>query len=228
MKKLFAMILCLVMVLSLVACGETPETTEATATEPTTTTEEPTTTTEATEEVTTESTTEATEEVILGSATDAVEVLKAVMNGYNTTHAGTDFELHVVGGGYENSNWEGPDVVPAADTAYMGDVLLVPEAELANIEATASAMHSMMINNFCAGAYNLVEGADVAAFATAMQAAIQGNQWVCGFPEQLVIADVGGCVIVVYGNGQIVEKFSTAISETYPSTTVLVNEAIAV
>ncbi len=226
MKKLFAMILCLVMVLSLVACGETPETTEATTTEPTTTTEEPTTT-EATEEVTTEAT-EATEEVILGSATDAVEVLKAVMNSYNTTHAGTDFELHVVGGGYENSNWEGPDVVPAADTAYMADMLLVPEAELANIEATASAMHSMMINNFCAGAYNLVEGADVAAFVASMQAAIQGNQWVCGFPEQLVIADVGGCVIVVYGNGQIVEKFSTAISETYPSTTVLVNEAIAV
>ncbi len=220
MKKLFAIVLCLVMVLSLVACAE--ETAPETTTEPTTTTEA--TTTEPTTEATTEDTTEAaTEEVILGSAFDAVNVLKNLVSAYNTKHAGTDFELPIMGGGYLNGNWEGPDVVLAEDIDFMTQTLLVPEAELTNIQATAAASHAMMLNNFCAGAYNLVEGADYTAFAATMQDAVLNNQWVCGFPEQLVIADVGGCLIVVFGNGQLIENFNAVIGETYPGVTVVYN-----
>ena len=233
MKKLFAIVLCLVMVLSLVACGketaEDPTTTEPTTTEEPTTTTEPITSEDITEEVTEEFTEEVTEivtEAIDLTSTEAVDVLKALVSIYNTTNAGTDFEMGVVGGGYENANWESPDVVALTEVDFLTYTLLVPETEQANLTAAASAIHMMNTNNFCAGAYNLAEGTDVAAFAAAMQANIQGNQWMCGFPETLVIADLGGCVVVVYGNAQLVELFGNTIVDNYTAT-VLYNEPIA-
>ena len=231
MKKLFAIVLCLVMVLSLVACGGKTEP-ETTTTEPTTVTDPTNTITEEdteiiTDEPTEEVTEENTTEVIDLSSLEAVDVLKALVSLYNTAHAGTDFELFLVGGGYENSNWGTPDVVALTEVDYLTYTLLIPEAEQANLAAAASAMHAMNTNTFCAGTYNLTEGTDVAAFAAAVQANIQGNQWMCGFPETLVIADVGGCVVVVYGNAQLVEMFNTVIGENYAEVTVLYNEPIA-
>ena len=159
-------------------------------------------------------------------AVDALTAIKTLVNAYNTQYEGTDFQLPIVGGGYETMNWEGPDAVPTEDTAFLTQQLLVPETELSNIKSAASAMHSMNTNIFCAGSFNLVEGADYAAFAAGVKAAILGNRWMCGFPEKLVIANVGDCLIVVYGNAQIVENFNTVIAETYSSATVLYNEAI--
>ena len=159
---------------------------------------------------------------------EALTAIKTLVNAYNTQYEGTDFQLPIVGGGYETMNWEGPDAVPTEDTAFLTQQLLVPETELSNIKSAASAMHSMNTNIFCAGSFNLVEGADYAAFAAGVKAAILGNRWMCGFPEKLVIANVGDCLIVVYGNAQIVENFNTVIAETYSSATVLYNEAIEV
>ena len=157
---------------------------------------------------------------------EALTAIKTVYEAYNTKHADTDYQLFLVGGGYENANWEGPDAVPTTDVAYLTSILVVPETEVSNIKAAASAMHGMNTNTFCAGAYNLVDGADYSAFAAALREAIQGNRWMCGFPEKLVIANVGDCLIVVYGNGELLDLFTTVISETYAGAPILYNEAI--
>lgn len=157
---------------------------------------------------------------------EALTAIKAVVSAYNTKYEGTDFQLPIMGGGYEVQNWEGPDAVPTTDVAFLTQQLLVPEAEVGSISAAASAMHAMNTNTFCAGAFNLAEGADYGAFATAVRGAVQGNRWMCGFPEKLVIANVGDCLIVAYGNGQIIDNFNAVIGETYSAATVLYNEAI--
>ena len=234
MKKLFAIVLCLVMVLSLVACGEeaAPETT----TEPTTTTEEPTTTTEATEEITEEVTEEVTEDLtgeeeIVGtadpSAYEALDVINTVLDAYNAVHAGTDLELGVAGGGYLNSNWGGADVVFAEDTDFLTGNLQIPEEEIGNIQGTASAMHMMMLNNFCVGAYKLVDGADVQAFMAAVQNQYLTGQWMCGIPEQAIVVEVDGIVLAGYGLNNIMENFIAAMVESYPNATIMYNGPVA-
>ncbi len=157
---------------------------------------------------------------------EALTAIQTLYEAYNTKHADTDYQLFLVGGGYENTNWEGPATVLNSDVAYLTQTLVIPEAEVSNIKAAASAMHGQNTNTFCAGAYNLVDGADYDAFATAVRKAIQGNRWMCGFPEKLLIVNVGDCLIIVYGNGQLVENFNVVIGETYAGAPIYYNEAI--
>ncbi len=126
------------------------------------------------------------------------------------------------GGGYETMVDNAPGAVPAEDTAFMSNILLIPEAELAKVSAAASVLHAMNTNTFCVGALNLVEGADYGAFATTMRDAIQSNRWMCGFPEKLHIANVGNCLVIAYGNGELVDNFCGNLANA----TVLYDEAI--
>jgi hypothetical protein len=89
-------------------------------------------------------------------------------------------------------------------------------------------IHMMNANTFTCGVVHLTEGADAAAFAQAMRDAIQGNQWMCGFPETLVIAVVDGeYVLVTFGLNDAVLPFMNHFSEVYVDAEILFNEAIA-
>jgi len=49
----------------------------------------------------------------------------------------------------------------------------------------------------------------------------------CGFPEKMLIAVVGGeYVVVAYGLNDNVNPFETALTEAYPDTVVKYSEAI--
>lgn len=149
-----------------------------------------------------------------------VEALAALETAWNAL--GETEKPFAMGGGYENMVDNAPGAVSTEDAAYLTNMLLVPEAELSKISAAASVVHAMNQNTFTAGAFNLVDGADYGAFATAMREAIQGNRWMCGFPEKLYIANVGNCLVVVYGNGEVVDTFCGKLANT----TVLYDEAI--
>ena len=166
------------------------------------------------------------EETKTETTVEALTAITTVATAYNEKYAETDYQLPLVGGGYENTSWEGPAAVLDTDVAYMTGTLLVPEADLSKVTAAASAMHGMNTNTFCAGAFNLVDGADYGAFATAVREAVQGNRWFCGFPEKLLIVNVGNCLIVAYGHGELISNFNEVIGETYAGTTILYNEAI--
>ena len=153
---------------------------------------------------------------------EPVEALAALQTAWNAL--GDEEKPFAMGGGYETMVDNAPGAVPTTDTAYLTSILLVPEAELSKVSAAASVMHAMNTNTFCAGAFNLVDGADYGAFVTAMRTAIQGNRWMCGFPEKLYIANVGDCLVVVYGNGQLVDTFCGKLAA---NATILYNEAIA-
>ena len=192
MKKIFAMILAVVMVLSMTACGG-KDTTETTAPEAT---------------------------VTVGSA---LEVLENIWAKY-----GEDEKFAVIGG-----NMESPvDGAPGNyDMAYAENLtwnLLVPEAEIANIDEAATMIHMMNANTFTCGVVHMAEGADATTFGNTMREAVQGNQWMCGFPDQLTIAVIGGeYVLVAFGVNDAMTPFMNHFAEAYPEVEVLVNEAIA-
>ena len=152
---------------------------------------------------------------------ETVEALTALQNAWNAL--GDEEKPSAMGGGYETMVENVPGAVPTTDTAYLTSILLVPETEVNKISAAASVMHAMNTNTFCAGAFNLVDGADYGAFATALREAIQGNRWMCGFPEKMYIANVGNCLVVAYGNGELVNTFTGKLT----GATILYDEAIA-
>ena len=191
MKKIFAMILAVVMVLSMAACGgkDTAETTAPAAT-------------------------------TVGSA---LEVLENIWAKY-----GEDEKFAVIGG-----NMESPvDGAPGNyDMAYAENLtwnLLVPEAEITNIDEAATMIHMMNANTFTCGVVHMAEGADATTFGYTMREAVQGNQWMCGFPDSLTIAVVGGeYVLIAFGVNDAMTPFMNHFAEAYPEVQVLVNEAIA-
>lgn len=135
-------------------------------------------------------------------------------------------KFFAVGGGYTTLVDNAPGLVPTADTDFLTGVLLIPEEKVHQVSAAASLMHAMNTNTFCAGAYKLGNGYDYAPFLAAVRDAIQSNRWMCGFPERLYIAAVHDCLLVIYGNGSLVDAFTSNLDELYTEVHVIYNEPI--
>ena len=183
MKKLIALLLALVLVMGLVACGEkTPETPAA-------------------------------------EGPAALELLETVWGLY-----GDDEKFPVFGG-------DGLNMVDGAPGAYtdmeaLQSQLLVAPEQQANVTEIASLFHGMMLNNFSCGAFKLAEGVDAAAFADTMHEAVTNNQWMCGFPEKVVIAVVGDCVVMAFGLNDAVNPFEAKLTEAYANAEIKYSEAL--
>ena len=153
----------------------------------------------------------------------ALEILENIWNAY-----GEDEKFAVIGG-----NMEAPvDGAPGNyDMAYAENLtwnLLVPADQLANVDQAATMIHMMNANTFTSGVVHMAAGADAAAFAAAMREAVQSNRWMCGFPETLVIAVIGGeYVLVAFGVNDAMNPFQTHLAEAYADAEILYNEPVA-
>ena len=196
MKKLFCALLALIMVLSLAACGSDAGT--------------PATTEPAATELPTEPA------VVIEGADKLLSAVWADM--------GEDEKYYVGGGDYDNMVENDAGLV--TNTDYMTGSLHMPEDLVSQADQVASLVHGMNANSMTTGAYHLAEGTDVAAFAQAMRDSIQSARWMCGFPEQLFIASVGGYVVVSFGLTDNIASIENHLTTLYPSAEVLYKEAI--
>ena len=192
MKKILALLLAAVMVLSMAACGNNANTDETQATEATET------------------------------AASALEILETIWAKY-----GEDEKFAIIGGNMESAVDGAPGNYDMAYAENLTYNLLVPADQLASVDQAATMIHMMNANTFTCGVVHLTEGTDVAAFANTMRDAVQGNRWMCGFPETLVIATIGNYVLVAFGVNDAMTPFQTHFAEAYPNANVLFNEAIA-
>lgn len=139
---------------------------------------------------------------------------------------GDDEKFPVMGGNPEAGAMEGPGLWDKAYLENLAYTLYIPEAEMANIDEASTMVHMMMANNFSCGLLHLTEGTDIAAFAATMRDALKNNQWICGQPEQLLIAEIDGCVLVAFGVNDAINPFATHMTEGCPSAKVLYQEAL--
>ena len=210
MKKLIALLLAAVLVMSLVACGNTDTT-------PETTTEAPVETTEAVEG------TEDTVAAPVIEANAATEILTTIWNA-----VAEDSRFFAMGGDMENMVDNAPGNYGLTDVEALGATLYVPADQVANSVCASSLMHGMLANNFTAGLYQVAEGTTTADFAAAMKAAIGSAQWMCGMPETLLIAEIEGeFVLVVFGINDAINPFRTALETAFPGAEIITDEAIA-
>ena len=88
-------------------------------------------------------------------------------------------------------------------------------------------MHMMNANTFTSGVYHVTNADDVSAVCDALKENIMNRQWMCGFPETLIIVTVDdNYVISAFGNGQIIETFKNKISGVYDNATVVYEESL--
>ena len=218
MKKIIALLLALTVVLGLAACGNdtakdtTGETTTAPATNDTTA---------AATEGTTEATEEYIEETMAPAATNgATDVINAIWNA-----VAEDQKFFAMGGDWNNIADNAAGVYGLEDQEAITATLLIPADQLANVDEAASLMHAMMANNFTCGAFHVT--GDQAAFVEAMHNAVVNNQWICGMPEKLIVAEIGEYVLVAFGINDAINPFETALKTVYSDATVNYSEEIA-
>ena len=141
-----------------------------------------------------------------------------------------DFRFAAAGGDYENMVMDGPGAfgLTAAEAGENINAMLGFPADLVSkIDSAASLMHMMNANTFTAGAYHFVDAADAQASVETIKSNILARQWMCGFPETLIIVDLGGnTLLTAFGNGQVVDAFKTTTLSTFEGATVVVETPI--
>ena len=152
----------------------------------------------------------------------ALEVLENVWALF-----GDDEKFPVMGGDFEASIMDAPAVWNSDLLVDLSYSLQLPEAEMAKVADAATMIHMMNANTFTSAVLHLNEGEDVAAFAASAKESIMAAQWMCGFPEKLVIADMGGnYLLIAYGLNDAINPFEAKLVEAYADANVICSEAI--
>ena len=152
---------------------------------------------------------------------DALEILTSIWNGVPE-----EKRFFAMGGDMTNLVDGGPGKYSLEDEGLTA-TLLVPAEQIGNIDQAASLIHGMMVNNFTAGAFHVVDGKDANAFAEAMAESITQNQWLCGMPEHFTVAVIGGEYVLAYfGINDVLEAFAASMKTVYPQADIKYDEAI--
>ena len=159
-----------------------------------------------------------------GSVQNALELLTTVWDSH------TEDEKFPSAGGdmsEENMATGAPGKFAVTDTEALDATLGFPAASAEKIDDAASLVHMMNANTFTCGAFHVANSDDVADIATALKDHIMQRQWLCGFPDKLVIITAGDYVISVFGASDFVDTFQAKLTAVYPSAKVICDEPIA-
>ena len=151
----------------------------------------------------------------------ALEILETVWADY-----AEDEKFPVIGGSMTAPVDGAPGSFDIADENITYN-LLIPAEQLANVTEAASMIHMMNANTFTCAAFKLADGVTAADFGAAMKDAVLNNQWMCGFPDSLLIRAFGDSyVVMAFGVNDAMTPFETHLSAAYPGMETLASETI--
>lgn len=163
--------------------------------------------------------------------TDANEILTTIWSKFEDED--TDQNMYndkfaVIGGHFENPVDNAPGKYDVSKTEDLEFNLCVPQDAIARIDDAASMIHMMNANTFTAGAFHVKESADVTTFVNEVKERTLGNQWMCGFPDKLLIVTIGeNYVVSVFGNADTIKEFQSVLTAEYADAAkVVVDEAL--
>jgi len=151
-----------------------------------------------------------------------LEILETVWGTY------ADAEKFPIGGGDSaNMTMDVPGEFDVANTEELDAMLGFPAAQAGNIDDAASMMHMMNANTFTGGVYHVTDASQVDVVTAALKENIMNRQWMCGFPDTLVIMVVEDTYVVsFFGNAEIVETFKTKVADSYGNSTIAYEESL--
>lgn len=107
--------------------------------------------------------------------------------------------------------------------------LHITEDSLKLVDKVATITHAMNANTFSAAAYHLADAANVTTLVDSLKDSIKSTQWMCGFPDTLIIYTVAEeYVVAAFGNAEAIASFKTKLATVYgESATLNVEESLA-
>lgn len=154
----------------------------------------------------------------------SLELLTTVWGSYSD-----DEKFPAAGGDMsgENMNMDGPGKFSTDDAAALDTTLGLPEAAADKIDEAASLVHMMNANTFTCGVFHLKDTGDAAGVAAALKDNLMQRQWMCGFPDKLVIVQTDGYVVSIFGENEIVNTFRDKLAQAYPAAETVCDVPIA-
>ncbi|MBE5944332.1 MAG: hypothetical protein E7258_05375 [Lachnospiraceae bacterium] len=164
---------------------------------------------------------EKTEESV--QITDSLEILTTVWNSY-----GENEKFAIAGSDYNNSVMDAPGAFDVSDAESLDAILGVPADKTTMIDGAASIMHMMNANTFTAGAYHLADSASMDDFTAGLKDNIMNRQWMCGFPDTLIIVSIGNeYVVSAFGAADVIDTFKAKLTTSYPMAEIVYEESLA-
>lgn len=142
----------------------------------------------------------------------ALEILEKVWSKYTP-----DDKFPATGGSEKYMKDDMPGKVDVADAEALDFELGFPKNVVAEIDDAASLVHMLNQNNFSCGVYHVKSSGDIETLAAKIKENILARQWMCGFPEKLVILSVGDYIISVFGAGELIDTFTSKLTAEYDS-----------
>ena len=105
-------------------------------------------------------------------------------------------------------------------------MLSFPADSTSLIDSAASISHMMNMNTFTCGAYHVKNAADAKTLAQSLRDSIQSRQWMCGFPDKVVVLTVDEVVVAMYGDEELINGFRDALTSSYSGAVINFDEAI--
>lgn len=157
------------------------------------------------------------------AAGNPLDVLNKVWDSYTD-----DEKFPAAGGDMSEANMkdDAPGNVALDDADTVAYLTSFPADMVDKLDAAASLMHMMNANTFTCGALRVKNGDDAAKLAEDLRDAIQNKQWMCGFPDKLVIATLGNYVVSVYGDEELVNTFRDKLQAAYSDAAIAYDEMI--
>ena len=158
------------------------------------------------------------------AAESPLDVLNKVWDSYTE-----DDKFPAAGGDMSEDNMkdDAPGNVSLDDADTLAYLTSFPADMVDKLDAAASLMHMMNANTFTAGAFRLKDAADADAVCAAIRDGLNSKQWMCGFPDKMLIAKAGGCIVSVYGADELVDTFRDKLTAAYEDAQIVYDEAIA-
>ncbi|MDE6314731.1 MAG: bacteriocin transport accessory protein [Lachnospiraceae bacterium] len=153
----------------------------------------------------------------------ALEILNTVWDNY-----GEEERFSAAGGDYTEENMvEGaPGKFGILDTNNLDYTFGIPENSAYLLDDCASLMHMMNSNSFTAGAFHIKQTEEVPSFMESLKDNIMARQWICGFPDKVIIVQIGDYVVSAFGNNEMIDTFKSKLTNAYDQAVVVYQEDI--
>lgn len=210
MKKKIALLLLTVMTISLVGCGEKDNTNGN---------DNAVNDGQVVEDSTLDDTTNNEGMETAEGATGILQTIWASYEEENKFAAG--------GGDSHNMVMDEPGAFDVTNTEELDATLGFPTDYADKIDDAASLLHMMNANTFTSGVFHVTDAENVNAIADALKENIMNRQWLCGFPETLIIVVIDdNYVLSAFGNGEVIETFKNKTTSAFENATVLYEESL--
>ena len=156
-----------------------------------------------------------------GFPASAVDLLTAVWNAYPESE-----KFSVVGGSLDNPVDNAPGAFPVDDADNLDYMLHSPADKSDLIDDAASLTHMMNANTFTCGALRLTDAGKLDEAAKEIRDYIMAKQWMCGFPDKLIVVSVDNYLISCFGAEDLVNTFRDKLQAAYSGAVVITDEPI--